>query len=242
MTDLVKSSAKKAKTHQRYYVIIDGKKKRVPGTTTITGVMDKPALVYWANNLGLEGINVRDYVDDLANAGTCAHLMCELNCLGYEEPVSHEDMGQFTGDQIKLAKIGYEKFLNWKNKTGFIATKNEVQLTHDRLLYGGTVDIVGYITKDYVLNNGITLYANTKLLIDLKTSKACYGEQKTQVCAYGMLLEHNNISYDHIIILRIGRNEEEGFEDIFITEQEKLNHQKRFKICRNLYELNKYCK
>ncbi|GAI86127.1 unnamed protein product, partial [marine sediment metagenome] len=42
------------------------------------GVLNKPALVPWANNLGLQGINVKDYVDDKADIGTLAHLNLQI--------------------------------------------------------------------------------------------------------------------------------------------------------------------
>lgn len=243
MTDVIKSSAKKAKTHTMYYVEKNGKKIRVPGTTTITGVMDKPALVSWANNIGLMGINVKEYVDDLASAGKCCHRMCELDCQGVSDPTRHPDMREYTGDQIELAMTGYIKFLNWIEKTGFVADHNELELVHSDLMYGGTVDIVGYNTIKYQLNNGITLHVGTKMLVDIKTSKGVYPEHKTQVGGgYSLLLEHNNIAYNgNVIILRLGRNEEEGFEEIPLSQTEIVNHQKRFKICRALYEINKIC-
>lgn len=242
MTDVVASSAKKAKAHTKYFVEKNGKKIRVPGTTTITGVMDKPALVPWANNLGLMGIIVREYVDDLAGAGTCCHFMCELYCKGYKDPSKHPDMRQFTGNQIDLAETGYIKFMNWVDKVGFIADHNELILTHSNLMYGGTIDIFGHITKQYYLSSGITLDVNSKLLVDIKTSKGVFGEHKTQVGGgYSLLCEHNGFYYDGIIILRIGRNDDEGFDDIYVTPNEVKAHQKRFKICRELYESNKEC-
>lgn len=254
MTDLVKSSAKKSRAHTRYYVNLDDVnlsaipqfilqnlkikhgKCRVPGTTTITGVMDKPALVKWANNLGLQGIDSKMYVDDLAGAGTCAHRMCELHCLGISDPTTHEDMNQFTKDQIDHGMTGYIKFMDWCSTTEFEPLKNELKLTHKSLLYGGTIDIYG------VINNWHGKKTNKKVLIDLKTSKGVYGEQKTQVGGgYSLLLEDNNYEYDGVIILRIGRCEDEGFESIPLTPSELLNHQERFKICRELYESNKKC-
>ena len=41
------------RAHQRYK-IEDG--TIVPGVTTVVGILNKPALVPWANKLGLEGI------------------------------------------------------------------------------------------------------------------------------------------------------------------------------------------
>ena len=64
--------AKSSKAHI-IYKTSDG--KRVPGVTTITGMLDKPGLVKWANNLGLQGIDSAEHVKNLARIGTLAHLM-----------------------------------------------------------------------------------------------------------------------------------------------------------------------
>ena len=59
---------------QRYRLL---DKSIVPGVTTILNVLSKPALVPWANKLGLQGIEVGKYVDALGEIGTLAHLMVE---------------------------------------------------------------------------------------------------------------------------------------------------------------------
>ena len=61
------SAAKRGRVHT-VYKTKDG--KRVPGVTTILGVINKPALVRWANNLGLQGIDSTNYVDATARCGT----------------------------------------------------------------------------------------------------------------------------------------------------------------------------
>ena len=52
---------------------------RLPGVTTITGIEDKPALKYWGNKIGLQGIEIRNYVDGLARIGTLAHYLAECH-------------------------------------------------------------------------------------------------------------------------------------------------------------------
>ena len=61
---------KASRAHTRYYTT-DG--TLVPGSTTITGLLNKPALVKWANNLGLQGIDSSKYVDKAARVGTLIH-------------------------------------------------------------------------------------------------------------------------------------------------------------------------
>ena len=69
-----KKIAKRAKAHT-IYKLANG--KRVPGVTTVLGVINKPALVKWANNLGLQGIDSTTYVDETAKVGTLAHEMIQ---------------------------------------------------------------------------------------------------------------------------------------------------------------------
>ena len=47
----------------------------VPSVTTVLSILNKPALVKWANNLGLQGIDSSKYTDEKAAIGTLAHEM-----------------------------------------------------------------------------------------------------------------------------------------------------------------------
>jgi len=212
-------AAKKAKTHTIYKT---KKGKRVPGVTTITGVMDKPALKYWANTIGLQGIEVKSYVDELAEIGTLAHYMIGCHCKD-----TKPNLDDYSKNQIDLAENSYIKWMEWQEQTGFIPTKNELQLVSEEHLFGGTIDLIGTI-KDKVV------------LVDIKTSKGVYGEHKTQVAGgYKILTDENGFNVEEVIITRVGRNENEGFEQINISTEECALHQKRFKICKELYEVNK---
>ena len=53
VNQMVKDLPKKANAHTQYK-LVDGTK--VPSVTTVLGILNKPALVKWANNLGLQGI------------------------------------------------------------------------------------------------------------------------------------------------------------------------------------------
>src|SRR5262245_216140 len=80
-------AAKRAKPHTRYYSK-DG--FLLPGTTTILGVLNKPALIPWANQLGLRAAKVRAYVDTLALIGTLGHdLISSHNKKVVFEPNGH---------------------------------------------------------------------------------------------------------------------------------------------------------
>jgi hypothetical protein len=219
MTKDEQHAAKKAKTHT-IYKTAEG--KRVPGVTTITGVMDKPALKYWANGLGLKGIEVRTYVDELALIGTLAHYMIECHCKG-EKP----DLDDYSKNQIDLAENSAIKFIQWQDNVGFVPEFNELKFVSEKHRFGGTLDVIGTIKGQ-------------KVLVDIKTSKGIFGEHKTQVAGgYGILAYDNNCFCEKIIIIRVGRNAEEGFEEVHILPEECDVHRKRFLVCRELYELNK---
>lgn len=217
--------ASKSKAHT-IYKLKDG--TRVPGVTTITGVMDKPALVKWANNLGLQGIDSTKYVDATARIGTLAHKIIECY-LTDEEP----DFSDSSENEIACAKKCADKFFQWEKSRGLTKSDyalSESPLVSEKYRFGGTVDICA------VVNGAATL-------IDLKTCKGIYGEHKTQIAGgYSILLNENGFALDSVLILRIGRDESEGFEEITVSKDEIALHIKRFLICKELYEINKQIK
>jgi hypothetical protein len=219
-----KHAAKVARQHT-VYKLADG--TRVPGVTTITGVMDKKALVKWANRIGLEGIEVDKYVDELAAIGTLAHYLIECYCTG-EKP----ELDQYSKAQVGLAENSVIKWLYWQESTGFVPEHNELALISEVYRVGGTIDIIGRLTKQN----------NKRVLVDIKTCKGIYGEHKTQVAGgYGIIArEHRSEIGDieGVIITRVGRNPDEGFEEVVITDGERIVHEQRFAICRELYAIN----
>lgn len=193
--------------------------KRIIGVTTALGVLNKPALMYWANNIGLQGIKVREYVDDLAQIGTLAHDMA----LCYTKKVI-VDTSQYTKIQIDLAETCYLKFLDyWKHYKPEVIFC-EKQLVSEKYQFGGMLD-------NYCIIDG------KRTLLDYKTGKAIYLEHFYQLAAYKLLLEENGYPVDVCTILRIGRNDAEGFE---IKPMKDLTlHTEIFLHCVELYDLLK---
>lgn len=193
---------------KRIYKNADG--KRVPSVTTILGVLAKPQLIYWANRLGKDGIDVKNFVDDKADIGTLAHSICEFSLVG--TPIEWE---KYTKEQIIQACKCSKKFFEWKSyQNEFIPLVSELELVSDKFQYGGCIDLVA------ILNGRLTL-------IDFKTCSGVWDEAKFQTSAYKKLLNENfeklkEVSINPIpkkfkriqdvVILRIGRDETEGFE------------------------------
>jgi len=182
---------KKGKAHIRYE-LADGTK--VPGTTTITGVLAKPALIRWANKMGLEGIDTTKYVDAAATVGTLAHEMCEAYLRK-----ERLDLSEYSPADVQRARLAFRKFIVWTRGKDIEPLLLEEPLVSEKHQFGGTIDILANV-------NG------TPTLIDLKTSKALYPEHLLQVAAYDQLLVDNGHWASEVYILRIGRVEGEGFE------------------------------
>ena len=213
-TDLI--IKKRSKAHQRYR-LADG--TIVPGVTTILGVLNKPALVKWANNLGLQGIDSSAYVDETAKIGTLAHEMVQEYLGGPEW-----DRSTYNAGQIDLAENAVLSFFEWerRNVSSFKTTFIEEQFVSETNRYGGTVDFYGEI--------------NGQLwLIDFKTCKTLYPEHTYQTAAYWALLLEHGYRVDGVRILRIGRSEDEGFDDKIIGREEIEDAYRVFESALNLY-------
>ena len=184
------------------YKLADGK-TRVPGATTITGLLNKPYLVKWANNLGLEGIDSSTYTDEAAKIGTLAHAMVQADL--QKEKL---DMNQFSKTQIDLAENALISFYEWKNRHEIVPLQCETPMVSEKNRYGGTIDC-------YCLLDGVPT------LLDFKTGKAIYEEYFVQLAAYRNLLEESGLPVQRCQILRIGRDETEGFEERSIADTSK---------------------
>jgi len=191
MTGKSKRSSKPRKTRVVY---IDSLGVRVPGATTVMDVLSKPALIKWANNLGLQGIDSTTYVDNLADIGTLAHhiILCKFKG---EVP----DMSDYSENQIESALNCLKSFVNWESSHAIEPVLVEIPLVSDAFKYGGTPDL-------YCMMDG------EATLLDFKTGRALYTEVMYQLAAYRNLLIEHGYPVDQCVALRIGRSDNEGFE------------------------------
>lgn len=211
-----KVAAKRAKTHTRYY---DKSGKLLPGVTTILGVLNKPALVPWANGLGLQGINVREYVDVLASIGTIGHEMICCHNRGVKfEP------GERPKDLIDKAENCFLSYLAWEKQHKIDPIACEAELISEKYGYGGTVDM-------WCRVDGVPT------ILDYKTGKAIYTEHIYQVAAYRQLIEENGGKPEAVRILQIGRDETEGFSEKTVTDTSR--EWQVFEHCLAIYRLQK---
>lgn len=215
---MIEKSGKRVKAHIRY---TNAMGKRLPGVTTVIGILNKPLLVPWANRLGLEGVNVKDYVSDKADIGTLVHEMMFCDLRGTDV-----DFSYYTGQQIDIAKNSFKKYLVWKKEHTIEPIMLEEGMVSEKYQYGGTIDFYGKID-------------NVFTLIDYKTCKALYSGHFVQVSAYRQPLRENGYKVKQTAILRVGRSELEGFEYKVIPNKRVALGWKKFKHCLAIYNINK---
>jgi hypothetical protein len=184
----------KEQAHQRY------KTKNgviVPSVTTITGLLNKPALVKWANNLGLQGIDSTKYKDKLAEVGTLAHQFILDSFKGIKT-----DTSEYSKETIDKAENSFLSFLDWIKNNDVKHILIEMEVVSEGYMYGGKFDFYGLVNGIYTL-------------IDFKTGSGIYPEMAYQLSAYKTLLEYDfetPYKVEQAMILRIPRTEDEKFE------------------------------
>ena len=176
--------------------------KRVPGTTTIISQnlgWNKQALLWWANQMGLDGKNHRDIAQKEADAGTLAHAMIEADIKQKEMPEG------FPKNIVDKAETCYLNFLEWKETVNFKVLDTEVHLVSEKYQYGATPDCLAEIK-------------GKASLFDWKTGSGLYPDMLIQLAAYANVIEEvhsvdkiflhpfTNLS-GGIYLLRIGKDD-----------------------------------
>lgn len=206
----------KLNAHQRYKLLSG---EIVPSVTTITGLLNKPALIVWANKLGLQGIDSAKFRDDKADIGTLAHEMI-LAHLSKREPETED----YSKNQIDAAENSFLSYLEWEKGHIIQPILTEKPLISEKYRYGGMLDFYGMV--DGVLE-----------ITDFKTGSGIYDEMWLQVAAYGNLVPGPANRYR---ILNIPRTEDESFKEEVKTDLSL--HFEAFLKLLDFYYLNKQIK
>lgn len=211
----------KAKIHTVYRTT-DG--TRVPSVTTVLSELAKPALIHWAWNLGIKGLDYKVFRDELADVGTLAHKMI-LADMKQETFVAD---GDYTANQISLAENSFLKYLEWKRQHKVEPICVEEPLVSELYAYGGTPDFFGSV------DDRLTL-------MDFKTGKALYDEHWYQIAGLAQLIrEKFQTEIADFRLLNIGRDDSEKFE-----EKQKSSVSKEFDLflsALRIYQLKKEIK
>lgn len=211
-----KRAKKKAKAHQRYYV----DEEVVAGLTQgVLGQLNKKAIPPWANKLGLHGISLGEYVDELASIGSLAHELCTNHLIGAET-----DKSDYSPNQVDAAENAFLSFLQWLEKNPVEETvwveKPLVSRIHR---YGGTADIY------CIFETG------RHEIVELKTGKGLYPENTYQGVAQRQLAEENGYRVDGVRVLNIPRSEDEQFLEHIVTDKEFVYGWIIVKACIDIY-------
>jgi len=228
---------------------VDG--KEVPGTTTITGMIDKSdPLMWWVAGQAKDHIEenmepgkkydeveIKDLAEgakyafrksgsDATTIGTIVHKFCE----DWIKAEIHQ--GKYGPEKPSLpenkkAVQSDKQFLKWtrENDVDFEATEQIIY--HPRFQYAGTYDAKATVNGD-------------RLIIDFKTSKSIYNEHHLQATAYlkaERLKDDENI--DGYGLIRFHKDSA-GVESVIETaDRETNNHWEAFRAALQLYKWDK---
>ena len=148
----------------------------------------------------MEGIDSTKYRDEAAEIGTLAHAMIQAHIQG-----ELLDTSTFSQAQIDQAENAVLSYFEWERQHTVKPILVESPMVSDACGYGGTIDL-------YCKLDGVPT------LVDFKTGKAIYDEYFVQLAAYVNLLRENGYAVDNVRILRIGRDETEGFEERVVAD------------------------
>ena len=173
------------------YFTADG--TRVPGVTTIIGVLSKDQLIHWAWKCGMDGKDYRNVRDEKGSIGTLCHHIIEAYLKG-----EHADYAGFPSAVVDKAENAALAYFEWEQQHTVEPIIVEPHLVSE-LGFGGTPDCLAKV------DGAVTL-------LDFKTSAGIYENYYIQLAAYDHLLRDYGYAPEAHTILRIGREEDEGFE------------------------------
>jgi len=193
---------------------------RVPGATTIVGILDKPFLVPWANKLGMQKIDVQEYTQKQALLGTLMHEILESHILRESVVLG----SQYSDDDIdKIAKLFQELYLPWEANHKLEPIFIEKELVSEVYKYGGIIDM-------YCILDG------KKTLVDFKTSKQISKEQLLQLSSYYQLLTENGYEVEQMMILDVPKFQDKKLQTHYLDiEVDVPKYFKLFKDLVNVY-------
>lgn len=167
-------------THTKYF---NKEGMEVPSATTVLKLLNKPALVYWANYLGFKNLDVDEVVNESARLGTLIHWL--INAYLEKSLIIYVPDGEFP---IKLVSSYFNSFKIWYNTNDVEPILLEKSFSSE--LVGGTLDFYGRI------NGKLTL-------LDFKTSKKIRLSMFFQLAIYCILLEENGYEVEQVGILLV---------------------------------------
>ncbi len=192
----------------------------VPGVTTVLAILGKQALIEWAYQCGLKGIDYHKVRDSAGDIGTLTHYLI-LSDLKGKTP----DISEYSAASLEKAKNCLQSYYAWLKHNPIKPIIVESPLISEKYGYGGTPDLYAETPHDTVL-------------IDFKTGKGIYNEYLYQVGAYSQLiLENTGKLPERAMILRINKDSNDDFEIRSVSRLDK--YFEVFRHCLRVYTLQK---
>lgn len=104
---------------------------KTPSVTELLDLLNKPALVYWANNLGLKGVKLSDYYQNSKKNGISLHSQIRRYV---EEKIPFEnlqDQLNFNSFMVGKRIIDFEKEVD----TRFFKGRSDVKIIINNQMY-----------------------------------------------------------------------------------------------------------
>lgn len=170
--------------------------ERLPSVTTVCKLLSiggNEGLLYWANQLGLEGKTLEDGRATAADVGTYAHLGIEAQIKGQPWDI---DALHLEEKQAALVRACLMEWARWREQAKIEFLASEVPLVSEAHQYGGTLDAVVRVGGK----------KGPRAILDLKTGGGIYAEHLMQVRAYGELWqEAKGEPIDEYHLIRVGK-------------------------------------
>ena len=219
--------------------------KVVYGVTSIIGVLDKPALIYWAVNMAVDflgnnwqagksydEVEIKTLLEDArrahrirkdktADIGEMIHSWIEkyIRARIEKKPVPKKPVN-------KEMKNAIDGFFNWAKKNKVELINCEQKIYSKKYKYAGTYDLEAMVD-------------GKRTIIDFKTGKAIYPEMVLQASAYLQAREEEiGERYDGgVAIVRLSQENKEitPFEVKQINREEVEKLIKVFRCCLGIY-------
>jgi len=191
------------------------------------GQLDKPALVRWANKLGLQGIDATKYRDAAADVGTCAHRLIQAHWQREDyNDVRAALAAEYGENTLDLAENAAISYFEWEKDHDVRAEFCERPMVSEKHRYGGTCDFYGLVD-------------GKRTLLDLKTGSGIWPEHVIQVAAYRQMLREHGYRVERVVILNIPRKESESFDAKWPSGKQLDAAWRIFRHLRAVYDLRK---
>lgn len=185
----------------------DLKGVEVPSVTTVLKVLNKPALVSWANSLGFKRQSYKKELERTARVGTLVHSYAEerFNKKLFRDMKRAFRLDDFSREQALSAYNGFKMWLRDNKDLEVIASEKE--LVSNKNKYGGTIDLIAKIDGE-------------TFIVDFKTSAKVHSTMFLQLSAYVYMAEENGIKIDRVGIVRLSKNK--GNYEFVVMKRKKL--------------------